>query len=169
VPAENILVVDDDQAFLDLMAHHLRRKGHNVECALDGKEALHALQSKGPFYVLVTDLMMPGMSGLELLRLARKIDPNIEVIVITAAPSLEMAISAMREDGAFDYLTKPLDMMSELSLAVERAAEQSRAMTSSGIGLRTIKRKTLMCHKCRSHCLISFHSGAISVALNRQM
>jgi CheY-like chemotaxis protein len=126
VPAENILVVDDDQAFLDLMAHHLRRKGHNVECALDGKEALHALQSKGPFYVLVTDLMMPGMSGLELLRLARKIDPNIEVIVITAAPSLEMAISAMREDGAFDYLTKPLDMMSELSLAVERAAEHRR-------------------------------------------
>ena len=77
VPAENLLVVDDDQAFLDLMAHHLRRKGNTVECALDGKEALHILQSKGPFTVLVTDLMMPGMSGLELLRLARKVDPTI--------------------------------------------------------------------------------------------
>jgi CheY-like chemotaxis protein len=126
VPAENLLVVDDDQAFLDLMAHHLRRKGHNVECTLDGKEALHALQSKGPFTILITDLMMPGMSGLELLRHARKLDPTIEVIVITAAPSLEMAISAMREDGAFDYLTKPLDMMGELSLVIERAADHRR-------------------------------------------
>jgi CheY-like chemotaxis protein/signal transduction histidine kinase len=126
VPAENLLVVDDDQAFLDLMVHHLRRKGYNVECALDGKEALHLLQSKGQFDVLITDLMMPGMSGLELLRLAKKLDPSIEVIVITAAPSLEMAISAMREDGAFDYLTKPLDMMGELSLAVERAADHRR-------------------------------------------
>ena len=103
MPAENLLVVDDDQAFLDLMVHHLRRKGHNVACASDGKQALHALQSGGPFDVLVTDLMMPGMSGLELLRLAKKMDPTLEVIVITAAPSLEMAISAMREDGAFDY------------------------------------------------------------------
>ena len=126
MPAENLLVVDDDQAFLDLMVHHLRRKGHNVECALDGKEALHLLQSKSPFNVLITDLMMPGMSGLELLRLAKKLDPTIEVIVITAAPSLEMAISAMREDGAFDYLTKPLDMMGELSLAVDRAADHRR-------------------------------------------
>ncbi len=126
MPAENLLVVDDDQAFLDLMAHHLRRKGHNVACASDGKQALHALQSGGPFDVLVTDLMMPGMSGLELLRLAKKMDPTLEVIVITAAPSLEMAISAMREDGAFDYLTKPLEMISELSLAAERAADHRR-------------------------------------------
>jgi CheY-like chemotaxis protein len=126
VSAENLLVVDDDQAFLDLMVHHLQRKGHNVKCALDGKEALHLLQTKSQFDVLITDLMMPGMSGLELLRLAKKLDPSIEVIVITAAPSLEMAISAMREDGAFDYLTKPLDMMGELSLAVERAADHRR-------------------------------------------
>jgi len=71
---------------------------------------------------MVTDLMMPGLSGLELLRRARKLDPRIEVIVITAAGSVEMAISALRESGAYDYLTKPLEMIGELSLAVERAA-----------------------------------------------
>ncbi len=124
--AEKLLVVDDDPAFLDLMVHHLQRKGHQVVSALDGKQGLHALQSSGPFNVLVTDLMLPGMSGLELLRHARKLDPRLEVIVITAAPSLEMAISALREDGAFDYLTKPLEIMGELSIAVERAGEQRR-------------------------------------------
>jgi CheY-like chemotaxis protein len=108
------------------MVHHLQRKGHQVVSALDGKQGLHALQSSGPFNVLVTDLMMPGMSGLELLRYAKKLDPLLEVIVITAAPSLEMAISALREDGAFDYLTKPLEIMGELSIAVERAGEQRR-------------------------------------------
>ncbi len=73
--AEKLLVVDDNPAFLDLMVHHLQRKGHQVDSALDGKQGLHALQSSGPFNVLVTDLMMPGMSGLELLRYAKKLDP----------------------------------------------------------------------------------------------
>ena len=122
MPKNKLLVVDDDAAFLDLMSLHLRRKGYHVEPAQDGHEALQLLRTKGPFDVLVTDLMMPGLSGLELLRRAKKSDPTLEVIVITAAGSLEMAISSLREEGAFDYLTKPLDMIGELSLAVERAA-----------------------------------------------
>ncbi len=116
-----VLVVDDDPSFLDLMAMHLRKRGFHVEVGRDGLEALQIIRSHGPFDVVVTDLMMPGLSGLELLRRARKLDPFLEVIVITAGGSLEMAISALREDGAFDYLTKPLEMMGELSLAVERA------------------------------------------------
>jgi len=121
MPKNKLLIVDDDAAFLDLMSLHLRRKGYHVEPAQDGHEALQLLRAKGPFDVMVTDLMMPGLSGLELLRRAKKIDPLLEVIVITAAGSLEMAISSLREDGAFDYLTKPLGMIGELSLAVERA------------------------------------------------
>jgi CheY-like chemotaxis protein len=117
-----VLVVDDDEAFCEMMARHLRRKGFQVESAKDGLDAVQILRSSGPFCVMVTDLMMPGLSGLELLRSARKLDPLIEVIVITASGSIEMAISALREDGAFDYLTKPLEMITELSLAVERAA-----------------------------------------------
>jgi CheY-like chemotaxis protein len=117
-----VLVVDDDEAFCEMMARHLRRKGFQVESAKDGLDAVQILRSSGPFCVMVTDLMMPGLSGLELLRRARKLDPLIEVIVITASGSIEMAISALREDGAFDYLTKPLELITELSLAVERAA-----------------------------------------------
>jgi DNA-binding response OmpR family regulator len=117
-----VLVVDDDDALLNMMSLHLRKKGFQVECAKDGLEAVQVLRTSGPFNVMVTDLMMPGLSGLELLRRARKLDPLLEVIVITAAGSIEMAISALRESGAYDYLTKPLGMIGELSLAVERAA-----------------------------------------------
>ncbi|NIM93692.1 MAG: response regulator [Anaerolineales bacterium] len=124
--AVNVLVVDDDPAFADLMAMHLRKKGHKVQVAYDGYEAVQSLRSDGPFEVLVTDLMMPGLSGLELLRSAQKIDPLLEVVVITASGSLEMAISALREDGAYDYLTKPLELFGELSIAVERAAAKRK-------------------------------------------
>jgi len=123
---ERVIVADDDEALLRLMVSHLQRRGYQVESALDGLEAFEALRANGPFAVLVTDLMMPSMSGLELLRESRKLDPWLEVIVITAAGTLESAISAMREDGAYDYLTKPLGMISELSLAVGRAAAHRR-------------------------------------------
>lgn len=123
---ERVIVSDDDEALLRLMVSHLQRRGYQVESAQDGLEAFETIRTNGPFAVLVTDLMMPSMSGLELLRESRKLDPWLEVIVITAAGTLESAISAMREDGAYDYLTKPLGMISELSLAVGRAAAHRR-------------------------------------------
>ncbi len=109
---EKVIVADDDEALLRLMVSHLQRRGYQVESAQDGLEAFETIRTNGPFAVLVTDLMMPSMSGLELLRESRKLDPWLEVIVITAAGTLESAISAMREDGAYDYLTKPLGMIS---------------------------------------------------------
>lgn len=126
--AERVLVVDDDDALLNLMALSLRRRGYQVEQAGDGFSALKILASQPSFSVLLTDLMMPGMSGLELLREARKLDERIEVVVVTAAPDLESAISALRADGAYDYLLKPFESMSQLLLAVERAAMQRRLL-----------------------------------------
>jgi signal transduction histidine kinase/CheY-like chemotaxis protein len=123
---ERVLVVDDDDALLNLMGLALRRRGYEVEQASDGFSALKVLASQPPFSVLLTDLMMPGMSGLELLREARKLDEHIQSVVVTAAPDLESAITAMRADGAYDYLLKPFESMSQLLLAVERAAAQRR-------------------------------------------
>jgi signal transduction histidine kinase len=123
---DRVLVVDDDDALLNLMGLALRRRGYQIEQASDGFSALKILASQPPFSVLLTDLMMPGMSGLELLREARKLDEHIEVVVVTAAPDLESAISALRADGAYDYLLKPFESMSQLLLAVERAASQRR-------------------------------------------
>lgn len=123
---DNVLVVDDDKAFCALMASHLRRHGYEVDGCYDGVAALETLRAKGPFQVMVADMSMPGMDGIELLRAARRVDPNLEVIIITAAGSLESAIAAMREDGAYDYLLKPLDMMGDLSLSVGRAMAHRR-------------------------------------------
>lgn len=123
---EKVLITDDDEMLLRLMVSYLERNGYEVAGAKDGYEALGLMQLNGPFAVLVTDLSMPGMSGLELLRAARKLDPQLEVIVISAAGTVESAVAAMREGGAYNYLLKPFEMLNELSLAVERAAEHRR-------------------------------------------
>jgi signal transduction histidine kinase len=126
--AERVLVVDDDDALLNLMGLALRRRGYQVEQASDGFAALKIIASQPSFSVLLSDLMMPGMSGLDLLREARKIDKHLEVVIVTAAPDLESAITALRADGAYDYLLKPFESMSQLLLAVERAASHRRLL-----------------------------------------
>ncbi len=124
--SENILVVDDDEALLYLMTSQLERQGYAVESTTNPFQGLELLKTKGPFAVLVTDLMMPYMDGVQLLRKARQFDPHLEVVVITAAASVQTAIAAMREDGAYNYLMKPLENINELSIAVKRAAAYRR-------------------------------------------
>ena len=119
--AEKILVVDDDESILNMMAFALERDGYTVETAIHGQMAMEKLQTKGPFGVMLTDLMMPGIHGQQLLRQGRELDPLMETVVITAAGSMESAVTALRADGAFDYLLKPLDSIKQLSLVVERA------------------------------------------------
>jgi CheY-like chemotaxis protein len=118
-----VLVAEDEPDYLKLMVGHLLKRGFIVTGASDGQEALEKFQEEGPFDVLVVDLAMPRMDGLELMRRARQIDPWLESIVITASGDIQNAISAMRRDGAQDYLLKPLDTMGSLSLAVQRAAQ----------------------------------------------
>jgi len=162
-----VLVVDDEEAYLSLMAGHLERKGFEVEKASDGKQALARLQESS-FDVLVTDLMMPKMSGLDLLRQAKKLDPWLEVIVITASGQVGNAISAMREDGAFDYLLKPLETIGELSLAVGRAAQHrnlrfDRDRLNDQLTAEASRLQALMTHT--GDAIISVdQTGTISVA-----
>jgi len=121
-----VLVVDDEADYVSLMKGHLSRRGYEVEGAANGVEAL-ALVKKGPaFDVIVADLMMPEMDGLELLRRAQEHDPDLQVVVISGVGTLESAISSMRMGGAYDYLPKPLESIRDLSLAVERAADHRR-------------------------------------------
>jgi len=121
VENEKILVVDDDEALLHMMMLALRRSKYPVSGAICGADALDVLREEGPFSVMVTDLMMPDMNGIELMRQARLMDPRMQVIVITAAGSLDTAITALRADGAYDYLLKPLESMNQLTVTVERA------------------------------------------------
>jgi two-component system NtrC family response regulator len=116
-----VLVVDDDQSLRRVMEMQLEEMGCEVITAASGPEALEILSSRAVTVVL-TDLKMPGMSGLDLLRRVRKEHPGVLILVITAYGTVETAVAAMRE-GAYDYLTKPLDYH-QLAIVVNRALER---------------------------------------------
>jgi DNA-binding NtrC family response regulator len=116
-----LLVVDDEANARTALAELLRHEGFSVETAADGFKALARFQESTPDLVL-TDLKMPGMDGVELLRKLREHDPETVVVLMTAFGAVETAVAAMRE-GADDYLTKPLNM-DELMLVLERALER---------------------------------------------
>ncbi len=118
-----ILVVDDEPRMAGLIAMALSDHGHSVETAGDGERALGILSGAG-FEVVVTDLKMPGLDGLELLAEIRKRHPGIEVILMTAYASARTAVSAMKE-GAWDYLIKPFEM-DELFIMIERIERERR-------------------------------------------
>jgi len=116
-----VLVVDDDRANLESVAKIFQREGLNTRTATSGAEALEQLR-RPEVSVMVTDLMMPGMDGQELLRATRTIRPDIEVVLMTAYGTVETAVSAMKE-GAYDFITKPLKRHS-LVKAVQKALEK---------------------------------------------
>ncbi len=117
-----VLVVDDEQLVLDSVRKHLRRGGYEIQTALSGAEAVGILESGWP-QIVVTDLMMPGMDGLELLALVRKSQPRMPVIMITGYATMRTALQALRQ-GAFDYIAKPFTR-AELQGVVARAARQA--------------------------------------------
>ncbi len=118
---EAILVVDDQEPNRVTLERILRREGWEVEHAVDGRAGLERFR-EGGISVIVTDLKMPGLSGLELLKAARTLSPDVEVVVMTAYGSVETAVEAMKE-GAYDYVTKPL-RRSELVATIGKALEK---------------------------------------------
>jgi len=123
---ERIIVVDDDPDVLFMIVVSLRQRGYEVEEATNGLEAIEKLRTQERFSVMLTDLMMPGMNGLTLLRETHKLDDLLEVVMVTAVGTLETAIAALREDGAFDYILKPFESLNQLAVVVERALAHRR-------------------------------------------
>jgi two-component system response regulator FlrC len=117
-----ILVADDERGFREFIAEALQTEGHEVAEASDGVEALAYLGREG-FHLLVTDLKMPRMGGIEVLRWVREHQPEVEVIVLTAHGSVGGAVEAMKL-GAFDYLEKPLKSPDAIRLLAQRALER---------------------------------------------
>jgi len=125
-----ILIVDDEANARTALAELLRDEGFQVETAADGFKALPKLEEFGPD-LLLTDLKMPGLDGLELMRKAREGDPDIAAVVMTAYGAIDTAVAAMRQ-GAADYLTKPINV-DELLIVLERVLERQRLHRESGI------------------------------------
>ena len=123
-----LLVVDDEEANRLALERILAREGFSVLHAADGRQALERIRSDAPDLML-TDLKMPGMTGLELMRAARTLDPDLEVIVMTAYGTVETAVEAMKE-GAWDFVTKPL-RRSDIVRAVRKALEKRRLVAEN--------------------------------------
>jgi two-component system NtrC family response regulator len=120
-----ILLIDDDANLREVLAYTLREQGHEVEAYPDGERGVAQLGALHP-EVVITDLKMPGISGLEVLSQVREIDPTIPVILLTAFGSIEEAVEAMKL-GAYHYLTKPCNR-DELRLTVDQALERRRLL-----------------------------------------
>lgn len=114
----SILVVDDDPVIRRLLEQRLKKADYAVDVAEDGYKAEELLE-KNHYDVVLTDLMMPGgIGGIEVLEIAKSIDQNIEVVLITAHSSVDTAVKAMKK-GAIDYLEKPINF-DELFLRIEK-------------------------------------------------
>src|SRR6266851_1390723 len=129
-----VLVVDDDRGLREMTADGLVAAGHDVETASDGEQALAKL-ARESFEVMLLDLKMPGMDGIEVLQKLPAIRNSVEVIVLSGATELDAALDCLRL-GAFDYLSKPFGI-AELEATVKRAAER-REMK---LGFNTLRRR----------------------------
>lgn len=114
-------MVDDDLSVRSSLEEFLTNKGYCVKTAADGQSAVSAVKNER-FDVIVLDLMLPGMSGMDALNSIKEIDPKPVVIIMTGFASLDSAIGAIRH-GAYDYLTKPFQL-NELLIAIENACEK---------------------------------------------
>src|SRR5262250_3160564 len=116
-----LLVADDDPGLRESLERTLTREGYRVVLASDGRAALERVQAGG-VDLIVTDLRMPGLTGLELLRAAKAIMPDVDVILLTAFGTIEEAVKAMK-DGAYDFLTKPVQR-AQLQRVIRQALER---------------------------------------------
>jgi CheY-like chemotaxis protein len=124
-PRLSVLVVDDDKRMRSVLRSLLAEEGHEVTSCADGLDAI-AMCDETSFDLVITDLMMPGAGGMEVLKACRKGHPEALVVLITGFASLETAIEAIRE-GAYDYITKPFKM-EEMKIVVKNAGEQIRLL-----------------------------------------
>ncbi|MCK4644716.1 MAG: sigma-54-dependent Fis family transcriptional regulator [Candidatus Aminicenantes bacterium] len=123
VQKTTIHVIDDEPIILEVLGELLTSEGYEVEISSSGEEALDKYSTRS-FGLVLLDLLMPGMDGIEVLKKIRKIEPHAVIIIITAYASVESAISAMKT-GAFDYIQKPFKH-DELLLTVKRAIEHKK-------------------------------------------
>ncbi len=135
-----ILVADDEDTLRSVISQVLESDGHEITGAASGEEALEIFRRE-PFPLVLTDIVMRRMTGLDLLAEIKLISPGAMVIVMTSHASLESATTALRA-GAYDYLTKPFDDLDDISNVVNRAIEKIQLTDTNDKLLRDLKAKT---------------------------
>src|SRR5258705_7202427 len=137
MPAEKILVVDDEQSMAQFMAIVLRKEGYQVSTVQNGRDALDKVKAEA-FDVVITDIRMPGMDGIQLLQGIKKHDPGLPVVIMTAYASQQSAIDAVNQ-GAFQYLIKNAKN-DEIKLVVRNALEMRKVRSENLFLKRELKK-----------------------------
>lgn len=129
-----ILLVDDEEMFVEMLAERLEARGLDVAKALDGDQALERLKEKD-FDVVILDVLMPGKDGIETLREMKNLKPLTEVIMLTGHATVQTAIDGMKL-GAYDYLLKPTetkDLFEKIQGAYKRKSEHEERIRQAEI------------------------------------
>jgi two-component system, NtrC family, response regulator PilR len=116
----NILVCDDERSICEMMEISLRKEGHKVETVTSGEAAKKKIDS-ALFDVMITDIRMPNVNGIEVLRHAHTVSPDTEVILITAVDDMQAAVDAVKAGGAYDYIRKGPGLLEDVKAALRRA------------------------------------------------
>jgi len=129
-----ILIVDDETAFADITAKRLAQRGFSVETANDGPRAIRIVEDKEDLDVVILDVKMPGMDGLEVLKAIMSVRPILRVLLLTGHGTVESAVQGIKH-GAYDYLLKPADIEA-LTSKIGAAAAEKREMEQKIMDIR---------------------------------
>jgi len=125
-----VLLVDDEQDFVEALAERMRSRGYTVETASDGEQAITKAAEHG-FDAVFLDLAMPGLDGIETLRRLKDVDPELQVILLTGQATVRKGIEAMKL-GALDLLEKPADIK-QLVAKIEEAANNKASLSEEHV------------------------------------
>ncbi len=120
---EKILIIDQEPYVLKTLETILIKKSYEVRSVLGSKEAIDLIKSE-PFHLVVMDIRMSEMDGMDFIRQVKKLDDEIEIIVITGSVTIENVVTALRDSGAADFITKPLDSIDQLFIAIDKALQK---------------------------------------------
>lgn len=161
-----ILIVEDESYQREMLGDFLMKAGHRVTEAEDGEKALRLI-SEGSFDLVLLDFKMPGLNGLEVLHEMKRINPEIDAVIITGYGTIETAISAMKA-GARDYITKPVDL-DELSILIDHIADRRRLVRENQILRQEMKARGVTSDtiRCKSRKMVELMNLAGRIAASQ--